>query len=79
NDKRVVLRNYEGVITTYDEPIGYHEDCGMCRICYDEPQLNATCGVARLLSGDDKVLEPKNLVRAGRNPSNQTPRGTHHP
>ena len=35
-------------------------------VCSDEPQLNATCGVARLLSGDDKTLEPKNLVRAAR-------------
>ena len=79
NDRRVVLRNYEGVITTYDEPTDYHENCGMCRICYDEAQLNATCGVARLLSGDEKVLEPKNLVRAARNSSSQTPRGTHNP
>jgi len=75
NDKRVVLRNYEGVIATYDEPENYHEDCGQCRICFDQPQLNATCGVARLLSGDDKVLEPKNLVRAARNPLTFSPRG----
>lgn len=74
NDKRVILRNYEGVITTYDEPDGYHEDCGKCRICFDEPQLNATCGVARLLSGDEKVLEPKNLVRAARGTNAFTPR-----
>ena len=75
NDKRVVLRNYEGVITTYDEPREYHEDCGKCRICYDEVQLNATCGVARLLSGDEKTLEPKGLVRAARNAATLTPRG----
>ncbi len=74
NEKRVVLRNYEGVITTYDEPEAYNEDCGKCKLCFDEVQLNATCGVARLLSGDEKVLEPKNLVRAARNPSQQVPR-----
>jgi lysine 2,3-aminomutase len=66
NEKRVVLRNYEGVITTYDEPRCYAEDCGKCRICDDEPWLRPTCGVARLLEGDEKVLEPKNLVRASR-------------
>jgi lysine 2,3-aminomutase len=66
NEKRVILRNYEGVITTYDEPGSYVESCGQCRICYDEPQLNATCGVARLLSGEEKVLEPKGLVRGAR-------------
>lgn len=74
NEKRVILRNYEGVITTYDEPDSYREDCGKCKLCSDELLLNATCGVARLLSGDEKVLEPKNLVRAARNPSQQTPR-----
>lgn len=74
NEKRVILRNYEGVITTYDEPESYKEDCGKCKLCSDEILLNATCGVARLLSGDEKVLEPKNLVRAARNPSQQSPR-----
>ena len=63
NEKRVILRNYEGVITSYEEPETYHEDCGQCRICYDEPWLNPTCGVAKLLSGEEKVLEPKNLKR----------------
>ncbi len=66
NEKRVVLRNYEGVITTYDEPQCYKEDCGQCRICKDEPWLNPSCGVARLLEGTEKVLEPKNLVRGAR-------------
>lgn len=66
NEKRVILRNYEGVITTYDEPSHYENDCGKCRICKDEPQLNASCGVAKLLDGTEKVLEPKNLVRAAR-------------
>ncbi|MFH2113280.1 MAG: lysine 2,3-aminomutase [Spirochaetota bacterium] len=75
NDKRIVLRNYEGVITTYDEPREYHEDCGKCRICYDELQLNATCGVAKLLSGEHTTLEPKGLVRAARDLSQLTPRG----
>lgn len=74
NDKRVILRNYEGVVTTYDEPEGYHEDCGKCRICFDEPMLNATCGVARLLSGDEKTLEPAGLVRAARGPAAFVPR-----
>ncbi len=66
NEKRVILRNYEGVITTYDEPHFYEEDCGQCRICELEPHLKPTCGVARLLEGYEKVLEPKNLVRAAR-------------
>lgn len=66
NERRVVLRNYEGVITTYDEPRQYNEDCGQCRICEDEPWLKPSCGVARLLEGAERVLEPKNLVRGSR-------------
>lgn len=67
NEKRVVLRNYEGVITTYDEPKFYEENCGKCRICVDEPWLKPSCGVARLLDGQEKVIEPANLARAARN------------
>ncbi|MEN6363555.1 MAG: lysine 2,3-aminomutase [Rectinema sp.] len=66
NEKRVILRNYEGVITTYDEPSCYEEDCGQCELCETEPWLKPSCGVARLLEGYEKVLEPKNLVRASR-------------
>lgn len=66
NEKRVILRNYEGVITSYDEPHFYEENCGQCRICRDEPWLTPTCGVARLLEGTEKVLEPKNLARLSR-------------
>ena len=66
NEKRVIVRNFEGVITTYDEPHFYEEDCGKCTICKEHPELKPSCGVARLLEGDEKVLEPKNLVRASR-------------
>ncbi len=67
NEKRVILRNYEGVITTYDEPHFYEENCGQCRLCFDEPNLKASCGVARLLEGEETVIEPANLVRGHRN------------
>ena len=67
NEKRVILRNYEGVITTYDEPHFYEENCGQCRLCFDEPNLKASCGVARLLEGEESVIEPANLVRGRRN------------
>jgi lysine 2,3-aminomutase len=69
NEKRVILRNYEGVITAYDEPHFYEEDCGQCRLCDDEPGLKASCGVARLLEGEEKVIEPANLVRGRRKPA----------
>jgi lysine 2,3-aminomutase len=68
NEKRVILRNYEGVITAYEEPEFYKEDCGQCRLCVDEPHLMASCGVARLLDGSQKVIEPKGLLRGARVP-----------
>jgi lysine 2,3-aminomutase len=66
NERRVILRNYEGVITAYNEPHFYEEDCGQCRLCYDEPALKASCGVARLLEGGENVIEPSNLARSSR-------------
>jgi lysine-2,3-aminomutase len=67
NEKRVILRNYEGVITSYDEPAVYAESCGKCRLCVDEPRLKASCGVARLLEDEENVIEPANLARSRRN------------
>jgi lysine 2,3-aminomutase len=66
NERRSILRNYEGTITAYEEPHFYEEDCGQCRLCYEEPQLNASCGVAKLLDGSEKVIEPGNLERSAR-------------
>jgi len=68
NERRVVLRNYEGVITTYDEPLSYQENGEPCSVCREEPHLKPTGGVAQLLAGSQKVLEPKNLARGARPP-----------
>ncbi len=62
--KRVVLRNYEGVITTYTEPENYKEQCD----CEDCRKVNARKeGVAQLLSGQELAIEPKVLARHERN------------
>jgi len=59
---RTVLRNYEGVITTYTEPDVYDDRCN-CEMC-----RNATPreGVASLLSGHRLAIEPKRLQRRER-------------
>ena len=62
SDKRVVLRNYEGVITTYTEPNGYTSDCGTCEYCGDD-RYKPKDGVARLLNGDLLTLAPAQLNR----------------
>lgn len=58
---RVVLRNYEGVITTYTQPADYQSpDCSNCAYCKD------SLGVHGLLQGQGISLEPNNLKRGKR-------------
>jgi lysine 2,3-aminomutase len=54
---RVVLRNYEGVITTYTEPDNY--------IDYECNEAH-TEGVVALLTGEKLAIEPENLARRKR-------------
>lgn len=61
--KRVVLRNFEGVITTYTEPENYHETC-QCDECKAK---RTNTGVSKLLSGGAMAIEPKELDRHKRN------------
>lgn len=69
NDHRVVLRNYEGVITTYTEPDDYKsKDCD-CDYCRDE-NYKPMDGVAKLLNGEKLTLEPANLIRTRRHKKN---------
>jgi lysine 2,3-aminomutase len=55
-NSRVVLRNFEGVITTYQEPTDYLPSCH-CEDC--EKQI----GVSALLSGEKTTIEPEDLER----------------
>ena len=62
---KVVLRNYEGIITTYAEPQIIDEPC-TCDYCTDKKEI-LTSGVAELLRGPDiKNLEPNHLERRER-------------
>lgn len=58
---KIVLRNFEGVITTYTEPTDYHNECH-CKDC-EKPQLE---GVAGLLQGNQLAIEPADLPRKKR-------------
>lgn len=60
---RVVLRNFEGVITTYTEPENYINKC-TCEGCSNKK--DEAKGVAGLLRGDQLSLEPENLARKKR-------------
>ena len=61
---KVILRNFEGVITTYTEPREYHEECH-CEAC--EAKKHVDEGVASLLETDRMALEPSHLMRHERN------------
>lgn len=56
---KVILRNFEGVITTYSEPEAYKDSCE-CEHCQAK-ETNG--GLSKLLSGEEMVIEPKKLER----------------
>ncbi len=62
---RVVLRNFEGVITTYYEPENYKETCE-CEYCKSRGK-GGEIGVMSLHHEDQLALEPEGLARKARN------------
>jgi lysine 2,3-aminomutase len=65
--RKVILRNFEGVITTYTEPEHYENKCN-CPVCTgkETPKIPKT-GVAGLAQGiEQKYLEPTKLLRRDR-------------
>jgi lysine 2,3-aminomutase len=63
SDKRVILRNYEGAITTYTQPENIYSDC-WCELCREaryQPD-----GIARMLEGDAVPDDPEHARRARR-------------
>jgi lysine 2,3-aminomutase len=67
SDKRVILRNYEGVITSYSQPENIYSDC-WCELCKAN-SYGPLDGVAKLLLGAKLVLEPHDLMRIARHQS----------
>lgn len=61
---KVILRNFEGVITTYTEPTNYKETC-QCEVCRGEKKVELV-GVAGLEQGQALSMEPKDLARTQR-------------
>ncbi|MGE5586883.1 MAG: lysine 2,3-aminomutase [Clostridia bacterium] len=63
-ERKVVLRNYEGVISVYNEPESYASSCGTCTMCREAER--GPVGIASLLKGDSVSLEPGHLERRSR-------------
>ncbi|MBP3253294.1 MAG: lysine 2,3-aminomutase [Bacteroidales bacterium] len=62
---KVVLRNYEGVITTYTEPLDYTP--GQCDVDFLKGEEIEQEGVLSLLENKRMAMEPKDLERHQRN------------
>lgn len=58
---KVILRNYEGVITTYTQPLDYVDNTA----AYGENKIKPE-GVLKLIKGEQMALEPNNLARKDR-------------
>ena len=65
--QKVILRNFEGVITTYTEPEKYENKCH-CPVCEgNKKPLNPLSGVAALAAGiEQRSMEPDQLLRRDR-------------
>jgi lysine 2,3-aminomutase len=59
SDHKVVLRNYEGYITTYEEPPTYRRhDVAACAYCQGQRSEPGQSGVLGLLEGERMWIEP---------------------
>jgi len=76
---KIVLRNYEGVITTYKEPDSYeprfcNRDCENCDLDLnlDEPDEYKSLGIVKLLADDNDTISliPENNERIKRRDNN---------
>jgi lysine 2,3-aminomutase len=60
SDHKVALRNYEGYITAYEEPIQYQpHDPATCSFCQARRREEGQQGVLGLLEGDAMFLKPE--------------------
>ena len=70
SDHKVVLRNFEGFITTYEEPLQYKpHDPKTCPYCQNRRPEPGQEGITSLLDGDAMFIKPENFdelhVRGG--------------
>ncbi len=66
SDRKVILRNYEGVTCVYTEPEDNRSVCHDCGICKEEQEELKNIGLAPLFEGTKTSIEPADLQRAKR-------------
>jgi lysine 2,3-aminomutase len=60
SDHRIVMRNFEGYITTYEEPIEYTpHDPTQCSYCQSKRLEPGQAGVSGLLDGEGMFIKPE--------------------
>jgi lysine 2,3-aminomutase len=60
SDHKIVLRNFEGFVTTYEEPLAYQaHDPLTCAFCRDKRPEPGQQGVSGLLDGDAMFIKPE--------------------
>jgi lysine 2,3-aminomutase len=60
SDHKIVLRNYEGFISTYEEPIQYEpHDPSTCSFCQSKRLEAGQSGVSGLLQGEEMTIKPE--------------------
>jgi lysine 2,3-aminomutase len=62
SDHKIVLRNYEGFISTYEEPVDYtRHDPKTCRYCQEKLTEPGQNGVSGLLDNEGMFIRPENF------------------
>ena len=60
SDHKIVLRNYEGFISTYEEPQDYHShDSKTCPYCQQKHGEPGQSGISGLLDGENLFIKPE--------------------
>jgi lysine 2,3-aminomutase len=67
SDHKVVLRNFEGFLTTYEEPLGYRpHDASSCKFCREKRPEAGQEGITGLLDGESLWVAPEGFAQARR-------------
>jgi len=60
SDHKIILRNYEGYVTTYEEPIEYKpHDPKTCKYCLNKRMEPGQTGITGLLDGEEMFIKPE--------------------
>jgi len=60
SDHKIILRNYEGYVTTYEEPVEYApHDPKTCKFCQSKRSEPGQSGVFGLLDGEEMFIKPE--------------------